>query len=533
MDLFKIKPTLDKILSSMSLITDVEYAVFSSSSELVSSTKTYLERKGNNVHHDSINEVLNRGIVTVNKPGQMKSCIGCRFVNNCPATIEILSCIDLNNKPIGVLSLTSFSEHGHKKIENDIRSYSDILKNITTLISMYAEHEKLNIDNLTLHHAIKSIADNNNFIHIIIDRLGEILYLDTKVADYIPSCENFYNNLYNIFPEEFVNWTLNSKAAKRKYYCIKNFKGNVYLSPIKVNDMIVGYSLKLQSDDNSMVNNHDNYLDMIISNDIEMENLKNKILRIVNSSSSILITGETGTGKELVAKAIHYTSSRSNSPFVPLNCANIPDNLFESELFGYDEGAFTGAKKGGKQGIFEIANEGTVFLDEIGELPLHLQSKLLRVLQENTIQRIGGTSIIPLNIRIIAATNRNLENMMKNGEFREDLFYRLNVIPFHVPSLKERPNDIKLLYKHFIKKYNSKLNRNINSISDDALSALVAYHWPGNVRELENIIEYAMNFEDNDIINLESLPSKVVTTNSDFNIKNYVERTESDLILSY
>ena len=255
---------------------------------------------------------------------------------------------------------------------------------------------------------------------------------------------------------------------------------------------------------------HENYLDSILSKDSEMKNIKEKIKKIVNSSSSVLITGDTGTGKEMVAKAIHYTSNRSNNPFVPINCANIPESLFESELFGYEEGTFTGAKKGGKLGIFEMANGGTIFLDEIGELPLHLQAKLLRVLQENSIQRLGSIMPIPIDVRVIAATNQDLESMMDENTFRADLFYRLNVIPIHLPSLKERLADIDILIDHFIDKYNGRLMKNINNISKEAIDIMRLYQWPGNVRELENAIEYAMNIEDTETIQLSNLPNKII-----------------------
>lgn len=211
----------------------------------------------------------------------------------------------------------------------------------------------------------------------------------------------------------------------------------------------------------------------------------------------------------MVAKAIHYHSDRAGNPFVPINCANIPESLFESELFGYEEGAFTGAKKGGKLGLFEIANGGTIFLDEIGELRLYQQAKLLRVLQEGSIQRVGGDSIIPLDIRVIAATNRNLETMVKENKFRADLYYRINVIPINLPPLKKRLDDIPILVDYFINKYNNKLNNNINSITKEALELLQNYPWPGNIRELENTIEYAINMEESQCIQLDNLLTKI------------------------
>lgn len=216
--------------------------------------------------------------------------------------------------------------------------------------------------------------------------------------------------------------------------------------------------------------------------------------------STVLIRGETGTGKELFARALHAASSRSDEIFIPVNCAAIPDTLLESELFGYEEGAFTGASKGGKQGLFELANGGTLFLDEIGEISGPLQAKLLRVLQDKKIRRIGGNREISVDVRILAATNRNLEDMIAKDRFREDLYYRLNVIPLYLPALRERREDIPLLAQFFLQRFTAKLNKPVDAISETALQTLEQYNWPGNIRELENVIERAVNIVDGPIL---------------------------------
>lgn len=237
-----------------------------------------------------------------------------------------------------------------------------------------------------------------------------------------------------------------------------------------------------------------------------MLNLKNTARRIARSSSTILITGETGTGKEMLARAIHHQSERRDGPFVAINCAGIPDSLLESELFGYDQGAFTGARKGGKPGRFEIANGGTLFLDEIGDMPLCLQSKVLRVLQERAIERIGGTNLIPIDIRLIAATNKTIEDMVLEGSFRRDLYYRINVIPLGIPPLRERTGDIEELASFFLDKYRHIALSNLHGFSSEAMDLLKCYDWPGNIRELENAVEYAVNMETTNLIRRESLP---------------------------
>lgn len=221
---------------------------------------------------------------------------------------------------------------------------------------------------------------------------------------------------------------------------------------------------------------------------------------IAKGESTILLRGETGTGKELIARALYAASPRNKKIFVPINCAAIPDTLLESELFGYEHGAFTGAVKGGKHGLFELASGGTIFLDEIGEIPSHLQAKLLRVLQEGKVRRIGGTREISVDVRILAATNRNLEKMISNGGFREDLYYRLNVVPLFIPPLRERRDDIPLLVQFFLKRCAARLHKDVDIISQTALTKLANYHWPGNIRELENVIERAVNILSGNVI---------------------------------
>ena len=218
-----------------------------------------------------------------------------------------------------------------------------------------------------------------------------------------------------------------------------------------------------------------------------MRELERTVERVADTPSTVLITGESGTGKEVVARAIHARSSRRDGPFVAVNVAGIPDTLLESELFGYERGAFTGAERR-KNGLFEMASSGTMFLDEIGEMPLHLQVKLLRVLQERRIQRLGGTETIPVDARIIAASNRNLEELVKHGAFREDLYYRLNVIRLDIPPLRERLGDLPLLAGELIRKLNHKLGTLVRSIEPEALERLGRYSFPGNVRELENLL---------------------------------------------
>lgn len=259
-----------------------------------------------------------------------------------------------------------------------------------------------------------------------------------------------------------------------------------------------------------------NSFDEIIGTSNAIRKVKDDAKTFAVGISNILIHGESGTGKEVFANAIHQESKFAKGPFIAVNCAAIPDNLLESELFGYEEGSFTGAVKGGRVGKFEMANNGTLFLDEIGEMPIHLQSKLLRALQERKIQRVGSTKSIDVNIRIITATNRDLRKMIETGEFREDLFYRLGVIPIEIPPLRQRKEDIPELSSYFLKMYASMMDKTmIKGFEQDVIDLLCSYKWPGNVRELQNTIEYAVNKCQGTKICMHDIAERLVMTNGE------------------
>ena len=258
--------------------------------------------------------------------------------------------------------------------------------------------------------------------------------------------------------------------------------------------------------------------DSIVGKSAPMQEVFKTLQKVAGYKSTVLLMGESGTGKELLARAVHYNSPRKDKPFVAVNCGAIPENLLESELFGHVKGAFTDASRT-KKGLFEEAHEGTLFLDEIGELPLPLQVKLLRVLQEEEIRRVGDVKAIKVDVRIIAATVKDLEKEVKAGRFREDLFYRLNVLPIHVAPLRARKEDIPALVDHFIKKHNARLEMRVSGITPEALELLVEYDWPGNVRELENTIERAIVLTDTSHIQVANLPPAI----RDFRSRNRLE----------
>ena len=278
----------------------------------------------------------------------------------------------------------------------------------------------------------------------------------------------------------------------------------------------------------------------IIASSPQMLDIFKLIEKVADYNTTVLITGESGTGKELIAKAIHYNGSRKDKPFIAINCGAIPETLLESELFGHVKGAFTDAVRS-KSGLFEEADGGTIFLDEIGELPKELQVKLLRVLQEGELRKVGDSKSRKIDVRVIAATARDLSVEIKKGNFREDLFYRLNVVPVTIPPLRERQGDIPLLVNHFTVIYAKKFGRPIKAVDDEAMKYLISYPWPGNVRELENVIERAVILEDGDTVTIKSLPffktqdSGLKTQDSrlktaDLSIKKAEEAIEKELI---
>jgi len=276
--------------------------------------------------------------------------------------------------------------------------------------------------------------------------------------------------------------------------------------------------------------------DDIISNNLGMRKLKNLAQRVAQSNSTVLLQGESGTGKELFAHAIHKASIRKHENFITINCASLPKELFEAELFGYEEGAFTGAKKGGKLGKFELAAGGTILLDEIGAMPLEMQSKFLRVLESREFERVGGTRPIRLSARIISSTNENLESLVRSGKFRTDLFYRLNVIKIEIPPLRDRREDIEIISKNIVEKLATDLLVSKKVLAPETVEVLKGHNWPGNVRELRNVLERAINFAPTSVIHPENLPNYLhkmdKRADGSRSLKEIVEQAEIEAIKS-
>lgn len=406
-----------------------------------------------------------------------------------------------NGDIIGTLNLTGKSsmKHPHtlglvvfgvKAIENEI------------------DKNKINdILNQTYNY-MESIIDNVEKGIMIVDKQGKITNINKFGVDIFQKEKEFLikEDIYHIVPNlgnilDELNNDNSTIIKEVKISHSSNYKTELVFKGITHKDQVIGMVI-------TMSNVKENYdiksatgafltFNDIIGESAAIKNVVTNSKIIANSPSTVLIQGESGTGKEVLAQAMHNYSLRRNKKFVAINCGAIPNNIIESELFGYEDGTFTGAKKGGKPGKFEVANGGTIFLDEIGEMPLDMQVNLLRVLQESRVTRLGGSTEIPIDVRVIAATNKNLKEEVNKGNFREDLYYRLCVIPITLPPLRERKDDVQKLMEYFLTIKSFKLNKPIPKINDELYSNLLSYSWPGNIRQLENYIENIVNLEGN------------------------------------
>lgn len=378
---------------------------------------------------------------------------------------------------------------------------------------------------------IETIVENAFGWLVVVDKEGKIIYINKNYCDFLEVEREQVLGKHVAHVIENSRMHIVAATGKEEMADLQYIKGNYMIAnriPIVSDGEIIGAFgtvffrdtkewMKMNSHVKSMLTKIQSYiqdidrsvkysLDDILGESKQIQSLKEKVKMVAASDISVLIRGESGTGKELFAHSIHQLSNRSHQPFVKINCGAIPEHLLESELFGYEEGAFTGAKKGGKKGKFQLADGGTLFLDEIGDMPLNMQVKLLRALQEGEIESVGSTAPISVDVRIIAATNRPLEKMMEEKRFREDLFYRINVVPFMVPPLRERQEDLSVLTDFFIKKITKKSGKRICGIDSDIIEKFHQYSWPGNIRELENVIEASVHLTSNEIISSDSLP---------------------------
>lgn len=526
----QVKKTIKQVAESIAAVLNVDILIVDKNFKIVGGTAEH-QGKYQISNNTVYKHVMSTGMsIVIENPGFNELCKKCGLYENCLETAEIDCPIILNDEVIGIISLVGLTEKHRKMMLSRKEDYLVFLKRMSELIATKTQEvsiaQELNYvaQQLTciidsVQEGIIAVEENGRITHcnkpaekILKIRSSSIIGKSIEaVIPGFPFSESMYGNI------SFTNKELNFTCKKGK-----NIHCYISSSPITNADdkKIVGAIITIADaqDINKIVSNmmgfhHKNvYFSDIIGKSRLLTKVKQQALKAAGSSSTILIRGESGTGKELFARAIHNRSSAHNGPFITVNCAAIPETLLESELFGYEGGAFTGAKKEGKPGKFELAYGGTLFLDEIGDMSLYLQAKLLRVLQDKRIQRVGGIKEVLVDVRIITATNKNLENLVAQHRFREDLFYRLNVIPIFIPSISERREDIPDLVEYLLNKYNNLFEKKIVGLQENVKKIFVEYSWPGNVREIENVLEYAMNMENGNYINLNSIPDYLVNT---------------------
>lgn len=465
---------------------------------------------------------------------------------------EICTPIKMGEEIIGIIGLVAFTEEQRQILLDKKRSMITFIEKMADLLSAKAEQQEKLADVEVSRDEISTVLETTHEGIFALDKGG-----------YIKHCNHMAATLFKTTKADIIGHHINDfmegtpalevidtgKGYTENEEIFQTLRGKVhfivtakpFISADKVGGVVISFrdieeAQKLVYNINTRALK--NTLDDIVGNSEEIKRAKKQALITAKGNSTVLITGESGTGKEMFAKAIHYASPRGEGPFVTVNCGAIPENLLESELFGYEKGAFTGASDKGKAGKFETANGGTIFLDEIGDMPPHLQVKILHVLQNMRFERVGGNKNIIVDVRVIAATNKDLEGMIREGKFREDLYYRLSVIPLMIPALRERRDDIKILMYHFLKKYNTFMNRKITGFTKEVEELYMNHDWPGNVRELENAVEYGTNMAFGDTIGMDEVPNRLLRNeesimrfqDTNLSLSEQVKRYEKEII---
>lgn len=442
--------------------------------------------------------------------------------------------------------------NGLQQIQDFIQAFVNAIAAILNVEVTVVDHKMYRVAATAKYPDIgKRISHASFFQNVIVSKKSAIIENSAlseicQQCDDRQSCSECADIAYPIFYHNEVCGVISIAAFTEKERLLFNKNKNKFEQFLKYMSMLIEskmmtlhHSQELEHQLDEVINNSQKSYnqDGFIGENIKIKQILELAHKIRDSDSTVLIYGESGTGKEVLANIIHNQSDRKNKLMITINCAAIPENLVESELFGYEGGAFTGANPKGYIGKFELANNGTLFLDEISEMPLSTQSKLLRVLQERQVMRIGGNKSIPINVRVICASNQDLLKLVKQNKFRMDLFYRINVIPIEIPALRDRVDDIPLLTQSLIHLYNKKFKKRV-TLSEPVMNVLISYSWPGNVRELKNLIEYFINVKDNDEINLSDLPGHIVMPvstiknhdNEIFHLKNLLFEYEKGIL---
>ena len=552
MELSRIRKSTQEVAEAIAAVLDVDVTIIDKNMYRVAATGRYKEQIGERLPENcSFEMIAKRGKPEfIDSPNFSQKCIDCGAKGSCSELASLGYPIMDRGELLGVIGVLAFDLEQKQKIHRDYESLLIFLNRLGNLLAGNLNYTET-INKLIIQDKMTNMIINeiDNGI-ILIDNLGKIKVINSEVEKSLMKDkeEIIGKSIYEIMPgidldekQDFYTEKRVKIKGRKKSFMIKNI-------PVIMEDKKVSNIIKLNETTNVIKNaymlmegkNRINFED-IIGNSPQTISAKKLAKSVAKTDSSVLIRGESGTGKDLFARAIHNSSNRCEAPFIAINCASIPDTLLESELFGYDEGAFTGAKKEGHIGKFELANGGTLFLDEIGDMPLRLQPKILRVLQEQKFMRVGGQEVISVNFRLITATNKNLEEMIVENKFREDLYYRINVIPIHIPALREREGDVDLLIHHIMERCCNKLGVDTKEFSKEVKVLLNRYNWPGNISELENTIEYLVNTVEGDTIEYvdlpynikEHLPHNEINSNSNKGLNQMVEDYEKHILKEY
>ncbi|WP_282432994.1 sigma 54-interacting transcriptional regulator [Desulfosporosinus sp. Sb-LF] len=542
-NLKSVQDYIQSVADAFAAVLDFEVAIVDENLEVIAGTGKYKDQIGVIYGTGSISYQLRctQKSFLVSDPMKGQLCQNCNLKETCKVLAGLLYPIKLRDKVFGSISLYAFNETQKENLLKDFAKLETFLQHVVELIS-----GKLN--EMALYKQSKEVAEQfNTLINsvregiVAVNYHGKITHLNRSAENLLMVQSNLLNGrrVEEVFSGISMGTLLKMTQpyVEQDVFYKKDQKTLHFMSTItevKYGEEVGGFVISIRSIGEMrklagrvIREERKHTFDGILGQSTAMTDIKKKMCRVATTDSTVLITGESGTGKELFARAIHQESMRKNAPFIAVNCGAIPESLLESELFGYEEGAFTGARRAGKPGKFELANGGTILLDEIGDMPLHLQVKLLRVLQDFTIERVGGIKPLVVDVRIIAATNRNLEEMIQANQFRSDLFYRLSVIPFHIPPLRERKEDLKLLIHCFIQKYNLILEKHIQGYTKEALTKMLEYPWPGNVRELENAFEYSANVCTDSLIDVNYLPDRIIKHATTIPVNQHQERIQS------
>ncbi len=525
-----IKGFLQQVSDAFAAVLDVELAIIDNNLEVIAGTGWYKKEVGVVYNEDcTTDRVIQSWVdshILIEDTKSSHYCEQCDYSDKCSVVAFAMRPIFHEGEKIGTVSLLALNQDQKEILLHEFDKKLNFLNNVTRFIVTTLNEKRMRGTVTTLANQFETVINSVHEGIIALDAAGDIININgsarkllslnqDKTGEHISSIFPDFNplgyfdgKLENDFYEKELTLEIDGSRELKMFSSITPiFEGQEISGAVisfrkgeeirKLASKIIGEEKK-------------GTLEAIKGTSNELIEIKTRMKRVCNTDSTIFIRGETGTGKSLFARAIHEESHRKGKPFITVNCAAIPDSLLESELFGYEEGAFTGAKKGGKPGKFELAHEGTIFLDEIGDMPLSFQVDLLQVIETRQIERVGGVSSKEIDVRIIAATNQDLERLIEEGLFREDLFYRLNVIPFYIPPLRERREDIFLLMHFFLDLYATQLNKNITDFQEGTRKVFLEYSWPGNIRELENAIEYAVNIETGSQISFKSLPERLL-----------------------